>query len=364
MKKSLSVGVPITFLFMVMGCERANHAPEITGFTASAESVLPGDTVKLSVTAEDEDGDSLIYNWQASGGEISVLSTPDSARWVAPNQGGSYSIVVEVDDQKGGKDAALKAISVEGSAVALCVLYADNWWDGWEYGGGAILFSDPLPDPQTARAVFKGDGYTETIQEFEGYPGYIYGYNDEMTLLYNLRYDVEFLVASDTAKGTAWLPGPFMITSPEDEDILPKGSVTIAWSEAAHADWYWVWIFAEAYDSNGYWITDKDTSFAVTTTGATIPASFFYVEGLQYWEVYCFVSAMGGPSLEPGSQGNMSGAFTGFFVGEMDPSEGAVFFYLGTPVTIVAAAHRPGPDLTEHRERLKTYLLDRIGIER
>lgn len=45
MKSSISVWIPIIF-FMVMGCERANHAPEITGFTASTESTLPGDSVR------------------------------------------------------------------------------------------------------------------------------------------------------------------------------------------------------------------------------------------------------------------------------------------------------------------------------
>jgi hypothetical protein len=48
----------------------------------------------------------------------------------------------------------------------------------------------------------------------------------------------------------------------------------------------------------------------------------------------------------------------------MDPSEGQVFFYIGTPVAKIGALHRPGPDLRAHRARLKNYLLERIGIKR
>ena len=56
---------------------------------------------EVSVEASDPDGDSLSYNWTATGGSI-TKGNQNPAEWKAPSYPGFYTISVTVNDGKGG----------------------------------------------------------------------------------------------------------------------------------------------------------------------------------------------------------------------------------------------------------------------
>ena len=89
---------------------RTNEPPTITSLVADREWLLPSDTVQVTCTASDPDGDELTYEWSASGGEIS--GTGEVVNWTAPQQVGIYHITVVVTDNHGGEATDSLPISV------------------------------------------------------------------------------------------------------------------------------------------------------------------------------------------------------------------------------------------------------------
>ena len=89
---------------------RINHLPAILSLTASEERPLPLEVCQLECRAEDRDNDSLSYNWEAEGGNISGEGSVVS--WTAPEEAGSYDIRVLVEDVMGGKSTTSLTINV------------------------------------------------------------------------------------------------------------------------------------------------------------------------------------------------------------------------------------------------------------
>jgi hypothetical protein len=81
-----------------------NRLPTITNLEAEAEWIAPSNSVQLTCTASDPDGDGLSYVWITTGGDIS--GTGANALWTAPEQVGMYDITVVADDGHDGKDTA------------------------------------------------------------------------------------------------------------------------------------------------------------------------------------------------------------------------------------------------------------------
>ena len=75
------------------------------------ETVSPGDTVSLTCTAEDIDGDILTYSWECTDGSL----TPDgsTATWTAPDSSGTYSISCAVTDGNDGHSIDIIDIAVQ-----------------------------------------------------------------------------------------------------------------------------------------------------------------------------------------------------------------------------------------------------------
>jgi len=75
------------------------------------ETVFPGDTVTLTCTAEDVDGDILTYSWECTNGSL----TPDgsTATWTAPDSSGTYSISCAVTDGNDGHTIDIIDIAVQ-----------------------------------------------------------------------------------------------------------------------------------------------------------------------------------------------------------------------------------------------------------
>jgi hypothetical protein len=91
----------------VKGFDEANHAPVVELEGDLLRDVKPGETVKLTATATDPDGDELAYKWwqYADADSVETLVTiahgdsADQASFVAPDEpGNKVHIILEVTD--------------------------------------------------------------------------------------------------------------------------------------------------------------------------------------------------------------------------------------------------------------------------
>jgi hypothetical protein len=73
-----------------------NHAPTIKNVLKTTNSVQPGGVVQIEVIAFDDDGDSLKYHYNPSGGEI--IGEGSRVEWHAPESTGQYTISISVSD--------------------------------------------------------------------------------------------------------------------------------------------------------------------------------------------------------------------------------------------------------------------------
>ncbi|MBJ6759452.1 PKD domain-containing protein [Myxococcaceae bacterium JPH2] len=94
----------------------ANSAPRLTGPTAPSDEFASGERVALSLTATDQEGDTLTYAWtQEPAAPAGTFSSTTEAgpTWSAPSvtQDTSFVLAVSVSDGKGG--------TVEGSVKVL-----------------------------------------------------------------------------------------------------------------------------------------------------------------------------------------------------------------------------------------------------
>ena len=85
-----------------------NRRPTIASLEAEAEWTAPSGSIQVTCSASDPDGDTLTYDWMATGGEIS--GTGAAAIWTAPKEAGMYDITVVVDDGHGGKDTGFLTV--------------------------------------------------------------------------------------------------------------------------------------------------------------------------------------------------------------------------------------------------------------
>ncbi len=95
----------------VIVLEAGNNLPAAS-LTADRAEVYPGETVNLTASASDPDGDTLSYAWTEEGGTISGAGS--TAIWTAPGTCGLYTITISVSDGRGGVSADSVEIRVTG----------------------------------------------------------------------------------------------------------------------------------------------------------------------------------------------------------------------------------------------------------
>ena len=95
---------------LLIGCSDFNTEPVITSLTADNTTVSPGGTVLLTCTAEDDNDDSLTYNWECTSG--SLVPNGSTATWTAPGSPGTYSISCAVTDGNDGSTMDIIDITV------------------------------------------------------------------------------------------------------------------------------------------------------------------------------------------------------------------------------------------------------------
>ena len=90
----------------------ANQPPVIVSLEAEDTGCRRSAPVAVDCIAYDQDGDDLVYQWTATGGEIEGEGPYIS--WVAPDELGVYTVAVRVGDQRGGEAEESLEIEVEG----------------------------------------------------------------------------------------------------------------------------------------------------------------------------------------------------------------------------------------------------------
>jgi hypothetical protein len=112
----------------------ANHPPVITSVVANPITVSTVGVSIITCTASDPDGDTLSYEWSATGGTIS--GSGSSVSWTAPNTAGTYTITVTVSDGHGGSVQGSTSVVVNAVSNNLQLyfpLHQGDWWQ-WDYG--------------------------------------------------------------------------------------------------------------------------------------------------------------------------------------------------------------------------------------
>jgi hypothetical protein len=90
-----------------MPTSKPNNSPTIEAISFAKDSLAIADNV-IVCRASDPDGDNLLYEWSADGGQITATG-PD-ALWIAPGVMGNYKVYVTVKDGKGGE--AVKVVDI------------------------------------------------------------------------------------------------------------------------------------------------------------------------------------------------------------------------------------------------------------
>jgi hypothetical protein len=88
-----------------------NQLPVVQQVYADVGSVEEGKTVAIHCEASDPDGDSLQYNWTATGGQVS--GSGSSVTYMASVSPGSYTVSVAVMDGRGGSASDSITLQVE-----------------------------------------------------------------------------------------------------------------------------------------------------------------------------------------------------------------------------------------------------------
>jgi hypothetical protein len=219
-----------------------NTPPEISSLAPSATSVALEGSCTVSCTASDADGDTLTYDWAATGGAITGEGS--TITWMAPAAEGSYSITVSVSDGKGGTasdsctisvanappeisslDPSATSVAIEGSCTVSCTASdadGDTLTYDWAATGGAITGEGSTI---TWMAPAAEGSYTITVTVSDGKGGTA---SDSCTVVAEMRFgSIDIQSSPDGA--TVYLDGfdtgnitPYIITNLEPGDYTIK----------------------------------------------------------------------------------------------------------------------------------------------
>lgn len=118
-----------------------NHDPVIDSVSVVPDTTVREDTVLVTVTAHDPDGDSLRYNYNANRG--TVLGSGSSVSWVAPDAVGGFSILASVTDGRSGVDSWSALLTVVDLATGIRGTAALSGGVGSLVGARLALYTDP-----------------------------------------------------------------------------------------------------------------------------------------------------------------------------------------------------------------------------
>lgn len=241
----------------------------------------------------------------------------------------------------------------------ICAIFVAMLQDGWQM---STLTADPYPNSAESEVVIEWDTLSHIFPNVYWDLDGIY-FHDTLDLDTLEDYTVELTSDVGKCEGTVTLPGGTSIIEPEYNDTLPLGVVvTVDWSTAQEADYYYVWYELDAYDSTGSFIEWDDTFRFVTPSSFSIPAGDFDTPDAAYYWVYFDVSPFSGAMPVAGETGNMSGSVHGFLTAVNFYGDYTIF-WVGEPVKkdIKTAADIKRPtEKTLMNAYLKTLGIDKV----
>jgi autotransporter-associated beta strand protein len=95
-----------------IGTQVGNAAPVISNLSVSNLNPAVGQTINLSATATDPNGDTLAYHWDMGDNNLQLGQFNNPNQTKSWSSAGYYTVKVEVSDMKGGKTTATRVISV------------------------------------------------------------------------------------------------------------------------------------------------------------------------------------------------------------------------------------------------------------
>jgi hypothetical protein len=87
-----------------------NYPPVISSLDANQDSIEINHNVSIYCSANDQDGDTLTFNWTMNGQVIEGNNS--SLSWRAPDTAGTFNITCTVSDGRGGEDSESVSITV------------------------------------------------------------------------------------------------------------------------------------------------------------------------------------------------------------------------------------------------------------
>ncbi|MDB6062098.1 MAG: hypothetical protein JWM78_2201 [Verrucomicrobiaceae bacterium] len=101
-----------------------NHHPHLNPLTVTdisgkrVQNATPGDELKLSAVARDDDGDTIKFSWFVGEGDGTLLqNSGDSVSWKLPATEGRYTVTAVAYDGKGGYDKAVLSVLADKNGV-------------------------------------------------------------------------------------------------------------------------------------------------------------------------------------------------------------------------------------------------------
>jgi formylglycine-generating enzyme required for sulfatase activity len=204
-----------------------NSAPEIISLSADPSSVLLNQTTIITCTAQDNEGDTLTYDWSCNFGSLSENGS--SASWTAPGTTGVFTITCFVSDSKLSDSDSIYIYVADGSTHPGMVLINGGTFqmgDHFSEGSANELPVHSVTVSDFYIGVYKvtqpeWNLYMPAIQYYHGagdnYPVYAIDWY-EILMYCNKRSIAEGLIPCYTINGS---------TNPGD-----WGAYTASWKEA------------------------------------------------------------------------------------------------------------------------------------
>ncbi|MEA3475083.1 MAG: Ig-like domain-containing protein [Candidatus Cloacimonadota bacterium] len=238
MKAKLVALLLVACLLAIIGCSKSstepqNESPEITNIVAVPDTIRTGQTTTITCFANDPDGDSLTYKWEAVSGTITGSGA--TVQWTPPDTTGTYSIICTVEDGRGGQDTQHVNIYVVNVLYRVIKMLDYNMIDELQVYRDSFVYNDK--NKVIRNELFNSD------DEIIGLELYEYDVN-------NLLERRSNFVPADTINTLNWYRTNYQYNA----DNLPTRCNIYNNSDAQTG--YLIW----EYDSNGVWIKLKEYS--------------------------------------------------------------------------------------------------------
>jgi len=227
-----------------------NNPPRITALSADPGTVAPGSIAHLSVSAVDDDGDRIQYQWDAGAGSFPAGAEDPLVEWTAPPVSGPFAISVQVSDGHASvadqvevtvlpPELIIDPVSLDFGAEVLALQIGLSYLGADTLSWSAAPGQDWLTvDPAAGTTTTETDLITVVVDRSGLAPGSHEGEVAVLTSVGDVTVPVLLAVA----------PQPVLAVAPDHLDfgseqtsreftITNSGTGTLSWSVACGESW-------------------------------------------------------------------------------------------------------------------------------